>query len=261
MKKFSNQRRKKITKIDDGKVGIDKKDQFWDKQNKEDEARKPQYKPQRNDPNYNLTDQRTKYWQDNPESSNTAPQRSDFNKKKESDEYWSKVNAEDEAQKAQQANKSTQVAGSSTGARNIKNQFEAAPVSRPPPPGKGKPAPPPAQVYEEPVHEEPAYEEHHHEEQVYEEAVQHEEHHEEHHHEEQVYEEVQQIEEQIQEQVGQEYQTATALYDYAGEADGDLSFGAGEIITIHDTSDPGGWWQGELNGVIGVFPSNFVQLN
>ena len=55
--------------------------------------------------------------------------------------------------------------------------------------------------------------------------------------------------------------TCTALYDYAGENEGDLSFYAGDVITILDQSDPSGWWQGEVNGVSGFFPMNFVQQN
>lgn len=52
---------------------------------------------------------------------------------------------------------------------------------------------------------------------------------------------------------------ATALYDFPGENEGDLAFYAGDQILILDTSDPSGWWQGELNGATGYFPSNFVQ--
>jgi len=55
---------------------------------------------------------------------------------------------------------------------------------------------------------------------------------------------------------------AVALYDYGGEQEGDLSFSAGEQIQILDTSDPDGWWRGQLaSGAVGVFPSNFVQMN
>jgi len=49
------------------------------------------------------------------------------------------------------------------------------------------------------------------------------------------------------------------LYDYDGENEGDLPFKEGDLITVLDRSDPSGWWQGELNGVTGYFPSNFVQ--
>jgi hypothetical protein len=55
-------------------------------------------------------------------------------------------------------------------------------------------------------------------------------------------------------------QRVVALYDYDAAQEGDLSFKAGEYITITDTSDPGGWWRGYSDdGREGVFPSNFVQ--
>jgi len=227
--KALNPKERKINKIDDGKVGIDKKEDFWTKQNQDEEKSKAQPKLQRTDPNYTVDpNQRNKFWQENQEQrAVSTPQSNEYNKKKESDEYWSKVNAD------QQVNK--------------------PPVSGAParPPGKIKPPQhvpepepvqepayeEPAQTYEEPVAtEQPAYEEPVHEEPV---------------HEEPVHEEPAQ---------SQSYQQAKALYDYAGEAEGDLAFSTGDIITIHDTSDPGGWWQGELNGVVGVFPSNFVEI-
>ncbi|GMG28389.1 unnamed protein product [Ambrosiozyma monospora] len=57
-------------------------------------------------------------------------------------------------------------------------------------------------------------------------------------------------------------ETCTALYDYAAQAQGDLSFTAGSVITIiQKTPDQNGWWTGSVNGVTGVFPGNYVQLN
>jgi len=53
---------------------------------------------------------------------------------------------------------------------------------------------------------------------------------------------------------------ATALYDYQGENEDDLSFYAGDSIAVLDQSDPSGWWKGSCNGVEGFFPSNFVEL-
>ena len=53
----------------------------------------------------------------------------------------------------------------------------------------------------------------------------------------------------------------TALYDYAAQADGDLSFKAGDVIeVVSRTDDANEWWTGKLNGVQGVFPGNYVQL-
>lgn len=57
-------------------------------------------------------------------------------------------------------------------------------------------------------------------------------------------------------------ETCTALYDYAAQAQGDLSFSAGQVIEIVErTTDTNGWWTGRVNGVQGVFPGNYVQLN
>ncbi len=57
-------------------------------------------------------------------------------------------------------------------------------------------------------------------------------------------------------------ETCTALYDYSAQAEGDLSFAAGTVIEIvQRTADANGWWTGRANGVTGVFPGNYVQLN
>lgn len=53
----------------------------------------------------------------------------------------------------------------------------------------------------------------------------------------------------------------TALYDYAAQAQGDLSIRAGDRIEIlQKTADSNGWWTGRVNGLVGVFPGNYVQL-
>jgi len=52
---------------------------------------------------------------------------------------------------------------------------------------------------------------------------------------------------------------AKALYKFTGEIPTELSFNAGDIITIHNSSHPD-WWQGELNGRHGELPANYVQL-
>lgn len=49
-----------------------------------------------------------------------------------------------------------------------------------------------------------------------------------------------------------------ALYDYPGTGEGELPFKAGDIITILQKDDAG-WWEGELNGVRGWIPANYVQ--
>jgi hypothetical protein len=49
-----------------------------------------------------------------------------------------------------------------------------------------------------------------------------------------------------------------ALFDYTGETEPELSFKKGDIITVTE-KDESGWWQGELNGERGVFPSGWVE--
>jgi amphiphysin len=51
-----------------------------------------------------------------------------------------------------------------------------------------------------------------------------------------------------------------ALYDFVAQADGDLSFNAGDRIELVEKTDSAeDWWTGKLNGVQGVFPGNYVQ--
>ncbi len=59
-------------------------------------------------------------------------------------------------------------------------------------------------------------------------------------------------------------ETVTALYDYEAQAEGDLSFSAGEIIEIMTrTANENEWWIGKINGRQGQFPgeSDFLLLN
>lgn len=53
------------------------------------------------------------------------------------------------------------------------------------------------------------------------------------------------------------------MYDYTAQINDELSFKAGDLITVTDQSD-GEWWKGHLekekNGVEALFPANYVQL-
>ncbi|KAJ3130631.1 hypothetical protein HK100_007812 [Physocladia obscura] len=50
----------------------------------------------------------------------------------------------------------------------------------------------------------------------------------------------------------------TAMYDFEGQRDGDLSFRAGEQIIVVQ-KNPNDWWTGRIGIREGVFPANYVQ--
>ncbi|KAK5170140.1 BAR adaptor protein Hob1 [Saxophila tyrrhenica] len=57
-------------------------------------------------------------------------------------------------------------------------------------------------------------------------------------------------------------ETVTALYDYEAQAEGDLSFSAGDTIeVVSRTENANEWWNGRVGGRSGQFPGNYVQLN
>ncbi|MEE6467933.1 hypothetical protein FKM82_008118 [Ascaphus truei] len=49
------------------------------------------------------------------------------------------------------------------------------------------------------------------------------------------------------------------MYDYIAQNDDELAFGKGQILNVLNKEDPD-WWKGELNGQVGLFPSNYVKL-
>ncbi|XP_065297210.1 intersectin-1 isoform X4 [Dermacentor albipictus] len=49
-----------------------------------------------------------------------------------------------------------------------------------------------------------------------------------------------------------------ALYAYQSQEPGDLSFNAGDVISV--SKKEGEWWTGTLAGQTGIFPSNYVRL-
>lgn len=58
-----------------------------------------------------------------------------------------------------------------------------------------------------------------------------------------------------------QYVFVTALYDFGGQNQGDLAFREGDQIkVIKKTESTDDWWMGELNGVKGQFPANYVQV-
>lgn len=48
-----------------------------------------------------------------------------------------------------------------------------------------------------------------------------------------------------------------ALYPYQAQNEDELSFEKGDVIIVL-SKEEASWWRGELNGVSGVFPSNYV---
>ena len=52
---------------------------------------------------------------------------------------------------------------------------------------------------------------------------------------------------------------AKALYNYDGKEPGDLRFSKGDLIILRRQVDEN-WYHGELGGVHGFFPTNFVQV-
>ncbi|XP_056016461.1 SH3 domain-containing kinase-binding protein 1-like isoform X3 [Ostrea edulis] len=54
---------------------------------------------------------------------------------------------------------------------------------------------------------------------------------------------------------------AVVRYSYSADNEDELSLKENEVLTILDKDlEDAGWWRGELNGKIGVFPDNFVEL-
>ncbi|XP_070789230.1 intersectin-2 isoform X3 [Pituophis catenifer annectens] len=50
-----------------------------------------------------------------------------------------------------------------------------------------------------------------------------------------------------------------AMYDYTANNEDELTFSKGQLINVMNKEDMD-WWQGEVNGVYGLFPSNYVKM-
>lgn len=59
------------------------------------------------------------------------------------------------------------------------------------------------------------------------------------------------------EDIPQEVEYYIASYPYQSVEQGDLTFGAGEIIIV--VKKDGDWWTGKVGDNVGIFPSNYVQ--
>lgn len=54
----------------------------------------------------------------------------------------------------------------------------------------------------------------------------------------------------------------TAVHPFTSQQPGDLSFAAGDRITVITKTDSQyDWWEGELRGQVGIFPANFVSYS
>ena len=54
---------------------------------------------------------------------------------------------------------------------------------------------------------------------------------------------------------------AKVVYEYKAENPDELYLNVGDVIVVLDQNlEDMGWWKGDLNGKIGVFPDNFVEL-
>ncbi|KAI4801768.1 hypothetical protein KUCAC02_019639, partial [Chaenocephalus aceratus] len=50
-----------------------------------------------------------------------------------------------------------------------------------------------------------------------------------------------------------------AMYDYTAANRDELSFSKGQLISVLDKTNPD-WWKGDVNGVTGLLPTNYVQM-
>ncbi|XP_038656302.1 SH3 domain-containing YSC84-like protein 1 isoform X1 [Scyliorhinus canicula] len=54
----------------------------------------------------------------------------------------------------------------------------------------------------------------------------------------------------------------TAIHSFEGQAPGDLSFQAGDKITVtSQTNSQFDWWEGNLRGNVGIFPANYTSVS
>jgi len=53
--------------------------------------------------------------------------------------------------------------------------------------------------------------------------------------------------------------TAQALYDFDSTEPDELPFKAGDYIKVYTAPSDNDWWQGEINGRVGIFPKDYVQ--
>jgi len=255
-------------------------EQFWNEQ-REDEEKQKQQKAQQPNPrsgDYNKSKERDQFWAQQKQEQTSQPSQRQTNV--ETGNSSNLKNKFENPPKNQPPTKSN----NQPGPRKAVTPVYDAPTPPKkevytPPPQEEAPEPPIEETQQEEQQEEiqqevyqeeqvqETYQEEVQEEQVqetYQEEAQQEEFQEEQVQEEQVQEEQVQEEQAQEEFQGESVQDGSgsqcrALYDYDAENPDDLSFKEGDIITVLDKTDPSGWFEGEVNGVRGFFPSNFVE--
>lgn len=50
-----------------------------------------------------------------------------------------------------------------------------------------------------------------------------------------------------------------AMYDYKAANGDEMTFQKGQLINVLNKDDSD-WWKGEINGVTGLFPTNYVKM-
>lgn len=53
---------------------------------------------------------------------------------------------------------------------------------------------------------------------------------------------------------------ARALYNFVGQTARELTFRKGELIYVRRQVDKN-WYEGELNAMVGLFPTNYVEVS
>lgn len=259
--------------------------EFWNKDKQEEETKVAPKPLQRNAPEYNKTNERNQFWA-NQKQDTSAPQKQTTN--------IASGNANSIKSRFENANKQEQAPQRPPVQTGRVKQTSVPPKHNAPTPPKQKepepepeyqPQPEPEAQYEpeEPQHDAPQapYEETqqqeeqswgNEEQQNYEEQPQQQEEQSWGNEQQQNYDDQGQAQDQQwdenQQQNYDDQGTAStggdivrALYDFQAENETDLSFKEGDMINVLDRTDPSGWYEGELNGVRGYFPSNFVEEN
>jgi Variant SH3 domain/SH3 domain len=52
---------------------------------------------------------------------------------------------------------------------------------------------------------------------------------------------------------------AEAVFEYKAADDTEIGFDVGDVINLHAVDEDSGWWSGEINGRVGMFPGNFCK--